>query len=196
MDKNRKMQHYFSDAFAFTTSASPASLNVFDSLHVGSGTPNFLPLLIRKDEDENLHSCSSVCSAASTVASAVCSIGDSISFPVSSETTFDLTTRLNFEFSSEREHAPARKRACYSNRGWKRSAYDSEREYGTGSTSLLDFIEQNRCLESSCKQGNPGSAGSALPVINLAKESALEEFSLGSGSPFVSVDLFSSKSCK
>mmetsp|Transcript_39256 Transcript_39256/g.82203 ORF Transcript_39256/g.82203 Transcript_39256/m.82203 type:complete len:191 (-) Transcript_39256:240-812(-) len=190
------MQHYFSDAFAFSTSASPASLTNVDSLHVGSGFPNFLPLFIRKDEDESLHSCSSVCSAASTVASAVCSIGDSISFPVSSETTFDLTTRLNFEFSSEKEHAPARKRTCNSNRGWKRSAYDSERECRTDSSSLLDFIAQNRGLESSCKQGNPGSAGSALPICKPATECALEEFSLGSGSPFASGDLISSKSFK
>ncbi len=184
------MQHYFSNAFAFST-AAPAFIPNIDSLHVGSGIPNFLPLFSRKDEVESLHSsCSSVCSAASTVASAVCSIGDSISFPVSSETSFDLTTRLNFEFASERGHVPAKERTCNSNRGWKRSAYDNERDCRTDGSSSLDFIEQKRCIESSYKQGNPGSA---LRGCNLAEESALEEFSLGSGSPFASSDFSPSK---
>jgi hypothetical protein len=187
------MQHYFSDAFAFSSSAHTAhaaSTKSMDSLHVGSGSPNFIPFY-RKDEDENLHSsCSSVCSAASTVASAVFSIGDSISFPVSSDTTFDLTTRLNFEFSSERELAPARnQRTCNSNRGWKRSAHDTERECRPAGSSLLEYVAKKRCHESSRTLGDSASA-----LLVQANDSGLEEFSLGSGSPFASGDCFPSNS--
>lgn len=181
------MQHYFSNAFTVTTSAHTASIKNLDSLHVGSGSPSFLPSFYRKDEDENSHSsCSSVCSAASTVASAVCSIGDSISFPASSETSYDLTTRLNFEFSCEREHAPASKRPCSANRGWKHSAYESERDWRSDGSFHI-FVERKRCIKSSDKSGPESS-------LRVYDESVLEEFSLGSGSPFAS-DNYQLKPC-
>ncbi len=176
------MNHYFSNAFAF----SQPSVET-DCLHVGSGIQSFSPLIDASD-DSFKSACSSMCSAASTVASALCSIEGSVSFPSSSETTFDLAKHLTQRLNEQQQES--RNRRCDSERGWRRSTdrnAPSERRHldSFGDTFQaaqywqLDFSERSRISAPRPDQFLPLSM----------QHPALEEFSLGSGNPYAACDL-------
>ena len=171
--------HYFSNAFGCSQSLPRSYSNETECLYVGSGTQSFSPA---KDVSDEIYksACSSMCSAASTVASALCSIEGSVSFPSSSETTFDLARHLTMRLSEQQE---SRNRRCDAERGWRHCNAPSERHRldSFGDTcqaeklSFIDLSDRRRCASPAPRQEQPPPA--------------LEEFSLGSGDPYAACDL-------
>ena len=175
------MNGYFSNAFAFAQ--SPYSSNEAECLHVGSGFQSFSPLIDTPDESFK-SACSSMCSAASTVASALCSIEGSVSFPSSSETTFDRARHLTLRLNEQQE---PRNRRCESERGWRRCAdrnAPSERRPldSFGCTYQAEPLSALEFTVSVSRSGFSSASRQEQPPV-------LEEFSLGSGNPYAACDL-------
>ena len=152
-------------SFNFSTSESIAN---FDSMHIGSGIPTLLPYFNCEDDQCEARSCSSMCSAASTVASAFSSIEASISFPSTASTvSFDLATNVAKQLS---ENSLARRRACEIQRPAKSCNKGRSHPYEKRSEKLTTV------------QTNGISAMKAS--LDKNNDTPFEEFSLGAGDPW------------
>ena len=110
--KHRRMSYNF---LAFLRETLP-NVEGQDSMHIGGGIQTPLPMFNFEAEsqfEDAARSCSSMCSAASTVASALSSIEASMSFPSTASTlSFDLATNVAKRLSESGESYSACTRPC------------------------------------------------------------------------------------
>jgi hypothetical protein len=172
-----------------STSCVYSTPNENEYILMGSGIPSFSPLVDIPDE-RYLFSCSSMCSAASTaVASAICSMQESLSFPCSSETTFDLARHLKLRLCDDEE---SRKRKQDPERGWRRCGRNnpSERYHldGFGCIGNTNLIHEISLIEFAKPRSCCGVPRPEPFHPENRQSAALEEFSLGSGDPYAACD--------
>ena len=155
-------------------------------LHVGSGCPTTINSWLR-DESDYASTCASMCSAASTVASALNSM-ESTSFPATHQTSVDLANKVAMKFLKD-PPSRNRKRTLESENEWERSAsprsieivHPTSRCRNCENISKMESCDRNymgKCID--------GGKTNSTPEItaHVRRESDVEEFSLGSGTPY------------
>ena len=151
-----------------------ANLDPQDSMHIGGGVPTPMHCFCLEDDDyqnEADQSCSSICSAASTVASEFSSIEAPISFPATASTvSFDFAASLSMQLS---ERFSACRRAREIQMSAKSCHQSRSCPYEKGSEKLAESKAS-------------GSNSYTRACSERLGESNLEEFSLGSGDPWKS----------
>ncbi len=193
--QNKRMNHCFANAFTVpSTSNQTFPSRDIHPLEIGSGEPWLSMWSLRKQADAS-DACfwsagSSVCSAASTVASGVRSVDGSVSFPSSSDTSFDLERNLAYWSRGEQKYADAASHSSDSERGWRRCA-DTQSE----KRDRVVF-EDTRPTKRAARPENIARSCCTLET-NLPgsfedhrQRPVLEEYSLGPGDPYASGEFF------
>ncbi len=155
------------------------------SLEVGTGQPIFPSLLRIKEQVDDRHqpSYTITCLADSSLTSAQCPIEDSLSFPFSADTAFDISrTRSTVLFCEESAHPM--KRPCDSEgNGWRHPS--SEQEHCTFENKFQQTAERNKNMgKRFCSNyTNNYSPERCARSHHDCQHPEPETYSIGSGNP-------------